>query len=34
MARVFWEGRTLEMFAEDIELCGDAISAQTTAKQA
>ena len=30
MARVFWEGRTLEMFAEDIERRGEAILAQTT----
>jgi hypothetical protein len=25
MARVFWEGKTLEMFAEDIERRGEAI---------
>jgi hypothetical protein len=32
MARVFWEGRTLEMFAEDIERRGEVILAQTAVK--
>lgn len=32
MAEVRWLGRTLEMFAEDIERRGEAILAQTTSK--
>jgi hypothetical protein len=32
MAEVRWLGRTLEMFAEDIERRGEAILTQTTAK--
>jgi len=30
MAEVLWAGKTLEMFAEDIERRGEAILAQTT----
>ena len=32
MARVLWEGKTLEMFAEDIEQRGKAILTQTARK--
>lgn len=32
MARVFWEGKTLEMFAEDIEQRGKMLLTQTAAK--
>ena len=28
MARAFWEGKTLELFAEDIERRGEAITAE------
>jgi len=31
MARVFWEGKTLEVFAEDIERRGEAVVAQAAA---
>ena len=30
MSRVFWEGKTLEMFTEDIERRGEAIVTQTS----
>jgi hypothetical protein len=33
MTRVFWEGKTLEMFAEDIELRGEAIRTPPSPKQ-
>jgi hypothetical protein len=32
MARVFWEGKTLEMFAEDIERRGEALLAQPASR--
>ena len=33
MARAFWEGKTLELFAEDIERRGEAIIVQPTTHQ-